>query len=140
MRGLVDKPTLRQRVAGVLGLWDTQDLRTDLNWTELSQEAQRGRVDIVYSHTRFIVLQNTGAVPLKINIIKIDEMDACFESTGKLWVRNCHEVTNTIYDPRENVTIELVLTEDYKYSKSRKILSIETKSFTQKFLVDFMIP
>jgi hypothetical protein len=74
MRGLVDKPSLRQRVATILGRWDTQDHRPDLNWTELSVQAQRGKVDIVYQHTRHIILQNTGAIGMRIEHFRLDDL------------------------------------------------------------------
>jgi len=141
MRGLVDKPTLRQRVATALGRWDTQDLRVDLNWTELSLQAQRGKVDIVYQHTRYIILQNTGAVPLRIQSIRLDDSKyQCSDSWHKLNIQNCLDITQRVYMPGDNVTIELVYTEDYKYSKSRKTLTIETEQFSQKFLIDFIVP
>jgi hypothetical protein len=33
-----------------------------------------------------------------------------------------------------------VYTEDYKYSKFRKTLTVETDHFSQKFLIDFIVP
>ena len=47
---------------------------------------------------------------------------------------------NTEYAPGANITIELLIKEDYRFSMTRRILTIESEFFVQKFVVDLLIP
>lgn len=86
-------------------------------------------------------MQNTGAVGMRIEHFKLDDLqDPCSSASGKLYIKNCEYILNWIIKPREKIAIELVYTEDYKYSKFRKTLTVETDQFSQKFLIDFIVP
>lgn len=44
------------------------------------------------------------------------------------------------YDVGANVTIEILIKENYKFSMTRRVLTIESDLFTQKFVIDLLIP
>ena len=69
-----------------------------------------------------------------------DSQDPCNSGSSKLYIKNCEYILNWIIKPREKIAVELVYTEDYKYSKFRKTLIVETDQFSQKFLIDFIVP
>lgn len=67
---------------------------------------------------------------MQIQLFKLDDqVDPCSNSSSKVYIRNCDQILKKNFKPRDNVTIELVYSEDYKYGKMRKTLVIETDMF-----------
>ena len=93
MKAILDQPDLRFQVAQTLDRWDTQDFRVDINWTDFEYSLQRNGAELIHDHTRYVVFENSGSLPLKIQNIKIDDSaQACSDDSGVLTVRNCREL------------------------------------------------
>lgn len=89
-----EKTTLRQVIAAGLNLWDRQDLRVDVNWTKFHQALKRSEVDIYYEQKRYVVLQNTGMLPMRVNAIMLDgeqctKDEKSADSVNKITIGNC---------------------------------------------------
>ena len=140
----IDMPNMQNQIALQMDRWDTQDFRIDLNWTQLMDAVTKvENIEINYVHQRLIVMQNIGTVPMTIHHMYFDDQkwkEECQDSSRTVKILNCNSVKSRIIYPRENITLNIVYKEKFSQPRSRRTLTVETEYFTQKYLIDFVIP
>ena len=57
-----------------------------------------------------------------------DEMTA--DVINKITISNCKQILSKTYEVGGNVTIEILIKENYKFSMTRRVLTIESDLFT----------
>lgn len=66
--------------------------------------------------------------------------EECQDSSRTVKILNCNSVKSRIIYPRENITLNIIYKEKFSQPRSRRTLTVETEYFTQKYLIDFVIP
>lgn len=74
---------------------------------------------------------------MRVTRILVDDRVCAHTS---LVVLNCDQIVGSWINPRDNATFDLQYHETFLTTRTTKVLTVETDQFTQKFLIDFVIP
>lgn len=110
------------------------DNHQDLNSINEFLNENSQNIKLNNQHKRIYVAVNNGNLPITIETISIDGQGC---SAYGLRIENCHQFT---LRPGETYQISLVYITDYTIGKIRKPLILESKYFTQEFVIQVTLP